>query len=296
MHPHICFGYNHSTGYSMIGYLCAYYRYYYPLEFICAYLNNAKNQDDLIMGTELARLKNIEIKNPKFRHSLGQYFIDKANNAIYKGISSVKFLNENCAKEFYNRKDNIYNNFIDLLVDLEENSSINSKQIKILIQLDFFSEFGKAGKLMNLYTEFSEGQFKYLKTYCAKTKEKRLAELQKLEIEDTELPIRAQIEAQQEYFGSPTLIKPELKGYAYVTEINTNGSPKITLYGLGNGKLTTVKTWAKVFNKNKIAVGDIIGHCDSKLRPKMKKVGEEWITSDENEWWLEHYTVEKIGY
>lgn len=36
------FGYNHSTGYSMIGYTCAYLRYYYPNEFITAYLNNAR--------------------------------------------------------------------------------------------------------------------------------------------------------------------------------------------------------------------------------------------------------------
>ena len=30
------FGYNHSTGYSMIGYICGYLRYYYPREFITA--------------------------------------------------------------------------------------------------------------------------------------------------------------------------------------------------------------------------------------------------------------------
>ena len=34
------FGFNHSTGYSMIGYICGYLRYYYPKEFITAYLNN----------------------------------------------------------------------------------------------------------------------------------------------------------------------------------------------------------------------------------------------------------------
>ncbi|HAU86407.1 MAG TPA: hypothetical protein DCW90_13200, partial [Lachnospiraceae bacterium] len=32
------FGYNHSTGYSMLGYMCGYLRYYYPREFITAYL------------------------------------------------------------------------------------------------------------------------------------------------------------------------------------------------------------------------------------------------------------------
>jgi len=54
------FGYNHSTGYSMIGYLCGYYRYYNPLEFITAYLNNAKNEDYIRNGTELAKLKGIQ--------------------------------------------------------------------------------------------------------------------------------------------------------------------------------------------------------------------------------------------
>ena len=33
------FGYNYSTGYSMLGYLCAHIRYYYPLEITTAYLN-----------------------------------------------------------------------------------------------------------------------------------------------------------------------------------------------------------------------------------------------------------------
>ena len=44
------FGYNHSTGYSMIGYVCAYLRYYYPKEFITSYLNNANNEDDITEG------------------------------------------------------------------------------------------------------------------------------------------------------------------------------------------------------------------------------------------------------
>lgn len=35
------FGYNHSVGYCMIGYLCAYLRYYHPYEFITAYLTLA---------------------------------------------------------------------------------------------------------------------------------------------------------------------------------------------------------------------------------------------------------------
>ena len=41
------FGYNHSTGYSMLGFTCGMLRYYYPVEFIAAYLNNAKTNKDI---------------------------------------------------------------------------------------------------------------------------------------------------------------------------------------------------------------------------------------------------------
>ena len=37
----------------MIGYLCAYLRYYYPAEFITAYLNNANNEDDIKTAAHL---------------------------------------------------------------------------------------------------------------------------------------------------------------------------------------------------------------------------------------------------
>lgn len=44
------FGYNHSIAYCMIGYLCAYLRYYHTPYFIVSYLNNAQNEDDIIGG------------------------------------------------------------------------------------------------------------------------------------------------------------------------------------------------------------------------------------------------------
>lgn len=288
---------SHSLAYAYDSLYGAYLKSHYPLEYYTVALN--MYSDDLERTPRLIKemeFFNITLHNPKFRHSQANYFYDKQNNSIYKGISSVKFLNENCAKELYNRKDNAYNNFVELLVDLEENSTINSKQIKILIQLDFFDEFGKAGTLLNIYNEFSEGQFKYKKTYCEKTKQKRLEELLSLEFEDFEMPIKQQIQAQTEYYGTPTLIKPNLRGYAYILNVETKGTPRITIYGLGNGKTTVVKTWQKNYNKNKCKEGDIISHCKMTQRNKMKKVGEEWKASDELEWWLEEYTIEKIGF
>ena len=60
------FGYNHSIAYCLLGYLCAYYRYYYPVQFITAFLNNAANDDDIASGTMLAKIYDIRIYSPRF--------------------------------------------------------------------------------------------------------------------------------------------------------------------------------------------------------------------------------------
>lgn len=144
------FGKNHSTGYSIIGYYCAYFRYYYPLEFTTSYLNNANNSDDINDGHELAKVKGITIKPPKFRYSRAEYFMNKEDNSIYKGMASIKYMNEQVSQELYMLKDNKYNSFMDLLIDLNDKTSINSRQLNILIAIDFFEEFGKSQKLLDI--------------------------------------------------------------------------------------------------------------------------------------------------
>ena len=144
------FGYNHSTGYSMIGYMCAYLRYYYPEEFIAAYLNCASNSEDIINGTELAKLKTISMNNIKFGYSKSEYTVDKKNHALYKGISSIKFCNAQIADELYELSKNHYDSFPELLKDINEKTSVNSRQLMILTILDFFSDFGKNKYLLQI--------------------------------------------------------------------------------------------------------------------------------------------------
>ena len=95
------FGYNHSVGYCMIGYLCAYLRYYHPYEFITAYLNNANNDEDVKNGNELALLYGIKIVPPRFGLSKDKYLLNKEEKVIAKGISSVKYMNADVANELY---------------------------------------------------------------------------------------------------------------------------------------------------------------------------------------------------
>lgn len=147
------FGYNHSTGYSMIGYTCGYLRYYYPREFITAYLNNANNEDDINMGTSLAEQFGIKIHSIKFRYSRGKYSCDKTG--IYKGIESIKFLSKQIADELYELGKNSYSSFLDLLIDINK-TSVDTRQLNILICLDFFSEFGEPNTLLEQVKVFNE--------------------------------------------------------------------------------------------------------------------------------------------
>lgn len=158
------FGKNHSTGYSIIGYYCAYFRYYYPLEFTTSYLNNANNSNDINDGHELAKVKGITIKPPKFRYSKAEYFMDKESNSIYKGMASIKYMNEQVSQELYMLKDNKYDSFMDLLIDLNDKTSINSRQLNILIAIDFFDEFNCSQKLLDIVDLYEKIMSKKLKS------------------------------------------------------------------------------------------------------------------------------------
>ena len=162
------FGYNHSIAYCLLGYLCAYYRYYNPLEFITSFLNNAANDADIQNGTTLAKQRGIQIIQPRFGLSKSDYFFDRERGTIAKGLSSVKYMSSGLADELYDlASKNRYTYFMDLLKDLDEKTGINSRQLDILIKLDFFSDFGNQRELLrmvDLFTNtFKKGQAKQVK-------------------------------------------------------------------------------------------------------------------------------------
>lgn len=160
------FSLNHSLPYSYIGYICGYLRYYYPLEFITTMLNinkdNAEKTNKIII---YAKEHNIAIKPPKFRYSKAEYFMDKETNSIYKGMASIKYMNAQVSEELYELKDNQYNNFMELLIDIYDKTSINSRQLNILIAIDFFKdEFGKSQKLLDIVKLYENIMSKKLKS------------------------------------------------------------------------------------------------------------------------------------
>lgn len=161
------FGKNHSIAYCILGYFCAWLRCYYPLEFITSLLNNAAHDDDIRDGTRLARLYGIAIKNPKWGVSRSDYFYDKEKQVVAKGLSSIKFIGSSVAEELYQLSQlRQYDHFSDLLYDITNKTSLDSRQLNILIKIDFFSEFGNQRELftiLDMFNLFKEGNAKQIK-------------------------------------------------------------------------------------------------------------------------------------
>lgn len=296
------FGYNHSTGYSMIGYMCAYLRYYYPVEFISAYLNNANNDADIVNGTALAKQLGISILNPQFRHSKDVYIPDSKNRAIYKGIASIKYLNTEVAQKMYEMRDIEFPTFIDFLAV----NPCNSRQTEILIKLGFFREFGKSEKLLEIFKIFSEygGKKQFskdkvqlpekivLKYATATAKLYKVFDMNGLlaemcsTLEDKSIPLSEIIKAEIEFLGYVQTTLPKLSdNYYAILDINDKYANRVVkLYRLNNGEMLTVKIKGKVFNDNPVKQCDIIKAIDISEEPKWGKTPEgEWYRKEETE-------------
>ena len=304
------FGYNHSTGYSMIGYICGYLRYYYPREFITAYLNNANNDDDIKLGTELAKQLQIPIHSIKFRHSTAKYSCDK--NGIYKGIASVKFLNDDAANDLYAIRDEKFDTFIDLLARIKD-LRVDSRKLDILIKLDFFSEFGGINYLLvcnSLFDKYygkkqmkkeklyEEGlDFDVIRKYAGKETPKMFSNLDSVglinelisTIPNEKTTLRTIIAYQIENLGYVDVVDKKYAGYCVVTDLNVDYSPKLKLYALANGNTIPVKIDKKTFKNQPLRRGDIIKVTRQNKKPKMRKVEGKWIETEEKEWWVTEY-------
>lgn len=308
------FSWNHSDSYSCIGYICGYLRYYYPLEFLTVALNTfVDNEEKSTKIVEYCNKVGISIRPIKFRHSKDTYTPDKEHNAIYKGVSSVKFLNADVAQGMYEMREQNFSSFIDFL----RINPCNSKQTEILIKLGFFSEFGKSHKLLDICNIFSKyGGKKQIKKenltldenivlrygtatekmYKITDNDGLLNELCK-PIENKEIPIADRISAEKEYLGYISYINPKAPdSLYYVSEMKIykdKCKPYVTLYQLKTGK--TVKS--KVYKADEYAISPFKENSilniwlDDKCKSKL--VNGKWVKTNEKEKVMSHWEIVK---
>jgi DNA polymerase-3 subunit alpha len=290
------FSENHALPYSYIGYICAWLRYYCPIEFFTTLLNvNANNIDKTNRIIDYLRsYTKITIKAVKFRKSRSKYFFDKQSNQIYRGIGSIKNFSGALGENLYELKNNQYDTFVDLLIDLEERGWLGVR-IGDLILIKYFEEFGGNKKLLQIYEEFNKGKNRYERKHTQKTKDKRIVLLKEYEasLPNESLPIHAQINADREILGYIQATYNVSERYVYVMDINTKFAPRIEIYCLASGKTASVKMYNRDYNRTPFCIGDVL-YCEHFKKENAKKFVSEGVYEDiegQYVYWLDQFKI-----
>lgn len=291
------FSLNHSQPYSYEGYVSGWLRYHYPVEFITTALNiNVDKEEKTLALTRYAKAHGIQILPPKFRHSKAAYFCNAESREIYKGIGSIKFMNTQVADELYALKDEQFEDFIDLLVAVKK-TSCNSRQLQILIELDYFSEFGDVNFLLTINNLFGEVYGKQqikkdkipklgeyitemdVRQFAGKESEKtftkvdtfRLLKYLAATIQVPPATIMERISYQKENLGYVDIVDKKYAGLALVMSVNTKWTPWLTLYALANGKTIECKVDKRDYNRQPVKEGDVVRIEGQTYKSKQRK-------------------------
>ncbi len=296
----------------------AYLKSHYPLEYYTVALNyyNGDSVRTLKLISELPEF-GLQLKPIKFRHSKSNYAPSKEDSSIYKGVESIKDMNGKVADEIYELRNNRYDTFTDLLFDITTKTSAKKNQIKILIELDYFEEFGEANTLLakfDFFTKFSKrSQFKKdelstlgisedtIRKYSGKETEKMFTDVDFCSfVRDADKEIKApprrlseMVKRQTELLGYVTIMDEKYRRMAAVSEVDTKYSPRLKMYSLKNGTTLDCKIDKRTFNKTKLSVGDIVRITGTKEKPKVKKdENGEWVSiPDTKELWITSYEI-----
>lgn len=311
------YGYNtpHSLAMAYDSLYNAYLKAHLPLYFYSVALDMYSGDTERTNRlTEELKYFNIKINPPKFRYSKAKYHPDKETNSIYKGLASIKFMNEKASEELYLLRDNVYNNFLELLIDLKS-TSINSRQLEILIKLDFFNEFGKSQKLLDIVRAYDfiygKKQFKkdklpleltedIVKEFAGKETEKMFTQVDTVSllnkiietIPNKSIPIEQIFAAHIEFVG---YIDWRDSSYddkvCVISDVETNkwGTTFLTLYRINTGTSMTMKVDKNYFANKPLNKFDIIKVATISEKFKRRKQDGKWVITEEKEYILESY-------
>ena len=310
------FNCSHSLSYAYDSLYGAYLKSHYPLEYYTIAFDYYKDDSERTSKlTDELKYFNIKLSKPKFRYSKSSYFMDRETNNIYKGVASIKYLNSGAAEYLYSLRDNQYDNFISLLEQIEEDRQINSRQMEILIQLQYFDEFGKNKKLLETYRYFKN---LYGRKTIAKDKledlglvpediigcyeketEKQYVNVDYMKmlanvearIPNEIVPITEQVLFEADVVGYISMVYDVDKRYCLVTDVDTKYSPRVRLYSLGSGKETTCKINKITFNETPFKKGQLIKCGRFYQKDRQRKTETGWESTGEKDWWLADYEL-----
>lgn len=301
----------------------AYLKANYPLEYytctLSLYADDIERTSKLIAEMPYFNIKLLPIQ---FGKSGADYTMDKDSNCIYKGIESIKFCNRQIADELLELSKNKYNSFTELLKDIKDKTSINSRQLTILISLNFFSDFGKNKYLLDvvdIYDKFANskiiakkkmeelGVSDYLmQKYAGKETKSQWRQLDNQglinelcnRLENKSLDIVSQVRAEMDYLGYVNYVNSNMADDYYIVigfaTYKNPCTPNLVLRRICDGEeIRSRIKQSKVFKESPFGLYSILKIEGFTYDFKSKKINGEWQKSDEREIVLENYECMK---
>ena len=308
----------HALGYGYDSVYGAYLKSHYPFEYYKVVLNIYQNdQETTSRLVEEMKYFGINLSGIKFGKSSDIYMADKESNTIYKGLASIKYMNKKASLELYDLRNNKYDNFIDLLYDISDKTTLDKTQLEILIKLDFFKDFGNSRTLLRIndfFNKFKKGKSKQIaidsindniltdilkrnsrqteKTYMDINCNKILYEIEEyiksLELED--IPIAEKIQTQKEYLGyidiatnrAEDRTKLMILGITKLKRKSDNKTwgYKLDTMSIGSGKVSNLTIFSSLFDKKQIMCYDIIMINVNMLEKKINNGFINWYLKD----------------
>lgn len=276
----------------------AWLKVHYPYELYVTMLklyDEKKNTDKIsAIISEMKRYKNISLTAGRFGQDNRDWVVDKENQSISQSLSSIRYMSKQAARDLYRiGTESKFETFTDVLRELQMNSCLDTRQIKILIELDYFKDFGRAGKLMKVYENFFEGKQKLTKTI--KSYEIRLEASREYEksLSDENLPIGQRLSSELNNVGLCLSVDASQPVDLYfIREVDEKYGVKAKFYSVQRGTTGVVRIKKEDYAKHKFEQGDCVKLLKYNKSPRyIYKGGAKTTVPNEYDIWAKEYVV-----
>lgn len=186
-----------------------------------------------------------------------------------------------------------FNCFTNVLRAIQMNTCLDTRQIEILIGLNYFEQFGKTEKLMKVFKEFFHGEKKLTKTIKSFRDRLEYCEQYESSLNNTDLPAGLRLRYEMDNIGLCLLTDPSVENNAYfVLSIDDKFTVKMNLYNIRRGTTGLVKVAKKDYHS--VAEGSCISIENYRKGQRYTySKGIRTIVPGEYDIWLTNYKVMK---
>lgn len=259
----------------------------------------------------------------KFGNDNRQIVVNDDTKVIFPNLATIKNISPEISEVLYQLGQKKYNDFFEVLVALKK-SLVNSRQLDILIKLDYFSQYGDINKLLDCVEKFN---YLYGKKNLSKDKllisehlirKYCISETEKIfKVDDSAIDkifkeyyakaiipcckLSDKLKWQEEFLGYIDYTDPDASNrLIFVTGLDTKYSPKFNAYSIKTGKYCTMRVSKRknktdketvIFSQVPFENGDILMMEKCEKKPKVVKVGDDWVEQEgQFNWWLVKYS------